>query len=41
MDLINDAIDQTYIFANKPAFDKSCPVIVDEFWESGLDSIRD
>ena len=39
--VVNDAIDQTYIFTNKPAFDKSCLVIVDEFWESSLDSICD
>ena len=39
--VLNDAIDQMYIFTNKPAFDKSCLVIVDEFQESSLDSICD
>ena len=39
--VVNDAIDETYIFINKPAFDKSCLVIIDEFWESSLDSICD
>jgi len=39
--VVNDAINQTYIFTNKPAFDKSCLVIVDEFWESSLDSVCD
>ena len=38
---VDDASDQTYIFTNKPAFHKSCLVIVDEFWESSLDSICD
>ena len=40
-DVVNDAIDQTYVFTNKPAFNKSCLIIIGEFWESSLDSICD
>ena len=39
--VVNDAIDQTYVFTNKPAFNKSCLIIIGEFWESSLDSISD